>query len=151
MAAANNAKLHHKTDQTDEITAHAGMSNKGWTFSGDPSSDIRIGIGVGDNKDQKVLGLPWDPKIDIFKFQTKLKVNLNAGVGLVDVFISLEEELDDDMQEIVLTRKLVLSYAMKVFDPIGLLSPLLLQTKLLLRETWNIEGLCWDDPLPEKI
>ena len=151
VAAANNAKLHQKTGQMDEITSHAGMSNKGWTFSGDPSSDIRIGVDVGDNDDEKVLGLLWDPKMDMLKFQTKLKVKVNSGFGLVDTFISSEEELNNNMQEIVLTRKVVLSNVMKVFDPIGLLSPLILQAKLLLRETWNIEGLGWDDPLPEKV
>ena len=53
VAAENNVKLHQKTDGMDEITAHAGMSNKGWTFSGDISSDIRIG---GDNGFGSVVG-----------------------------------------------------------------------------------------------
>ena len=39
---------------------------------------------------------------------------------------------------------------MKVFDPIELLGPFILQGKLLLRETWDVEALGWDDPLPEK-
>ena len=39
---------------------------------------------------------------------------------------------------------------MKVLDPIRLLSPFILQAKSLLRETWNVDGLGWDDTLPEK-
>ena len=150
VAAENNVKLHQKTDGMDEITAHAGMSNKGWTFSGDISSDIRIGGDLGDEEEEKVLGLLWDPKTDVLRFQTKLKLKLNSGCGLVDVCICSKEELDSNLDGIVLTRKVVLSNVMKVFDPIGLLSPLILQAKLLLRETWNVEGLGWDDQLPEK-
>ena len=135
VAAENNVKLHQKTDGMDEITAHAGMSNKGWTFSGDISSDIRIGGDLGDEEEEKVLGLLWDPKTDVLRFQTKLKLKLNSGCGLVDVCICSKEELDSNLDGIVLTRKVVLSNVMKVFDPIGLLSPLILQAKLLLRET----------------
>ena len=131
----------------DENTAHACRHVK---QGQDTSSDIRIGIGSGDNEDEKVLGLLWDTKRDMLRFQTRLKLKVNSEFGLVDICISSEDELDDNLQEIVLTRKVVLSNVMKVFDPIGLLSPLILQAKLLLRETWNIEGLGWDDPLPEK-
>ena len=36
------------------------------------------------------------------------------------------------------------------FDPLGLLAPILLQAKLLLRETWtDPTPVGWDDPLPE--
>ena len=40
-----------------------------------------------------------------------------------------------------------------LFDPIGLLSPVLLQAKILLRSTWEDEcaQLKWDDPLPSKL
>ena len=131
----------------DENTAHACRHVK---QGQDTSSDIRIGIDSGDNEDEKVLGLLWDPKRDMLRFQTRLKLKVNSELGLVDICISSEDELDDNLQEIVLTRKVVLQNVMKVFDPIGLLSPLILQAKLLLRETWNIEGLGWDDPLPEK-
>ena len=76
VAAENNNKLHQKTDQMDEITAHAGMSNKGWTYSGDVSSDFEIGCDGGESEEEKVLGLLWDPKTDMFRFRTKLKLKI---------------------------------------------------------------------------
>ena len=69
---------------------------------------------------------------------------------IVEVTISSADELDRLSRNIVLTRKIVLSNVMKVFDPMGLLSPIILCAKLLLRETWNVEGLGWDDHLPRK-
>ena len=50
----------------------------------------------------------------------------------------------------VLTRRQYYSQVQSLFDPIGLLAPVLLKAKILLRSTW--EGECselrWDDPLP---
>ena len=91
-----------------------------------------------------------DPKRDMLRFQTRLKLKVNSEFGLVYICISPEDELDDNLQEIVLSRKVVLPNVMKVFDTIGLRSPLILKAKLLPRETWNIEGLGWNDSLPEK-
>ena len=99
---------------------------------------------------EKVLGLLWDPKTDMFRFKTKLKLRVDSDCGLIDVLICSKEELDTHLKDIALTSKVVLSNVMRVFDLIGLLSPLILQAKLSMPETWNIEGLGWDDPLPEK-
>ena len=151
VAAENEAALHQKTNQMDEITTHAGMKNKGWTYSGDETCpEIEIVSEVGDAEEEKVLGLLWDPKTDTFKFQAKLKLKINLGNHQVDITISSEDELNFYSKDVVLTRRIVLANVMKVFDPIGLLSPIILRAKLLLRETWNVEGLGWDDLLPRK-
>ena len=151
VAAENDAALHLKTEQMDEITTHAGMRNKGWTFSGDDvCPDIQIGSEVSDVEEERVLGLLWVPKTDNFRFQAKLRLKVSSGEGTLDVLINSEDHLDNVSDNILLTRKVVLSNVMKVFDPIGLLSPLILRAKLLLRETWSVAGLGWDDPLPTK-
>ena len=87
VADEKTTRLHRKTDQMDEITAHAGMSNKGWTYSGDISSDIEIGGYSGESEEEKVLGLLWDPKTDMFRFQTKLKVRVDSDCGIIDVLL----------------------------------------------------------------
>ena len=150
VAGENSEVLHRKTEQMDEITTHAGMKNKGWKFTGD-EGEVTIGSDVGV-EDDKVLGLFWNPKTDMFLFQVKLKLKRDTGDanGSVDTLICSEEELEHLELHIVLNRKIVLSNVMKIFDPLGLLSPLILQAKLLLRETWNVEGLGWDDPLPKE-
>ena len=49
----------------DEICEHAGMPNKGWTYSGDDFSSVQIG--GDDSSIDKVLGILYDPKTDEFK------------------------------------------------------------------------------------
>ena len=64
-----------KTKHMDEICEHAGMPNKGWTFSGDSKkSDVPIGDD-GSQESEKVLGMSWDPESDMFKFNVKLKLH----------------------------------------------------------------------------
>ena len=93
-------------------------------ISGDVLSDIRISGDRRDEEEEKILGLLWEPLTFMLRFQTKLKFKIVFGMG------------------IVLTRKVVLSNVMKVFD-------LIPQAKLLLRETWK-HGLDWNGLLLEK-
>ena len=54
-----------------------------------------------------------------------------------------------DIGKTVLTKRKVLGLVMSQYDPCGLMAPLLLQAKLLLRQLYaKGEGLKWDDPLP---
>ena len=50
----------------------------------------------------------------------------------------------------MLTRRQYYSQVQSLFDPIGLLSPVLLTAKILLRKTWEggCEKLAWDNALP---
>ena len=45
------------------------------------------------------------------------------------------------------TTRAILSVMSSVFDPLGLLSPLILEAKNILRDL-SEEGLNWDDPIP---
>ena len=45
----------------------------------------------------------------------------------------------------------MLSNVHRIFDPMGLLIPLLLQSKLLMRATWIEKDIGWDDLLPEEL
>ena len=51
----------------------------------------------------------------------------------------------------VITRRQYYSQIQSLFDPLGLLSPVLLTAKILLRKTWEngLEKLGWDDALPQ--
>ena len=49
-----------------------------------------------------------------------------------------------------LTRRLVLQQTMAIFDPLGILSPFVLQAKLLLRATWELK-LDWDEQLSDDL
>ena len=73
----------------------------------------------------KTLGLIWNPGTDTFEF----KVNLN----------NKNEKM---------TKRKMLSESSKLFDPLGWLSPTLIQAKILMQTVWTT-GVTWDQKLPE--
>ncbi|CAL1274780.1 unnamed protein product, partial [Larinioides sclopetarius] len=52
--------------------------------------------------------------------------------------------------QVILTKRLLLSLAQSIFDPLGISSPVTIIPKFMLQESWNL-GLKWDDVLPEDI
>ena len=148
-AAPSKAEALVKTQRWDEITGHASMYNKGWIFSGDNKSDVVIG-GDDELDMEKVLGLLWDPKSDSFVFKAKLRVKVKLKQGGYEIHeISSVQDLLD-FKEDLLNRRELLSNVHSIFDPPGLLAPLLLQPKLLMRESWSGPNpVGWDDLLPE--
>merc|ERR1711867_336914 len=68
-------------------------------------------------------------------------------------FVDLDE---DYVKEVLtgtqqLTRRKVLSLVMTQYDPLGLLSPLMVQAKLLLRSLYGKgKETAWDTPLPQE-
>ena len=145
-AAPSKAEALIKTQRWDEIKAEASMPNRGWMYSGDDASVVEIG---GDLDVDKVLGLAWDPKSDTLLFRVKLKLKMKSG-GLEIIEISTVEKLLE-YRESILTRRILQSNILSIFDPAGLLTPILLQSKLLLRESWcGLKPLGWDDILPQE-
>ena len=105
------------------------------------------GVTIGediDACDEKVLGMSWSPSSDSFDFQVTLKLKTTTGevsVSSLEVFQSIRDDL-------ILTRRMLLANVSRIFDPIGLLVALLLESKLLMRESWCGKVVGWDDPVP---
>ncbi|XP_011858458.1 PREDICTED: uncharacterized protein LOC105556013 [Vollenhovia emeryi] len=77
---------------------------------------------IDANDTIKTLGLEWNPKNDMFCFSVK-------------------------RTESATTKRQVLSTISKIFDPLGLIGPILTAAKILMQETWRIEAQ-WDEHLP---
>ncbi|XP_033212187.1 uncharacterized protein LOC117169790 [Belonocnema kinseyi] len=73
------------------------------------------------------LGVYWNPQLDIFKYT----VHSPKVVALV-------------------TKRIILSQIAQLFDPLGLLGPVILRAKILMQSLWDSK-LDWDDPVPEEI
>ncbi|XP_055634106.1 uncharacterized protein LOC129774399 [Toxorhynchites rutilus septentrionalis] len=71
----------------------------------------------------KTLGLQWDILSDKFLF-----------------------EIPKHSRNLPLTKRVVLSDIARLFDPLGLVGPVVIQAKLFMQELWK-EGKDWDDSL----
>ncbi|GFW08076.1 uncharacterized protein TNCV_2978442 [Trichonephila clavipes] len=81
---------------------------------------------LGDEESkQRVLGLIWNLKTD------------SIQVKVVH-------------EEIVKTKRQLLSVIAQVFDPLGLFSPSVITLKIMLQELWKSKAF-WDDPIPSSI
>ena len=74
----------------------------------------------------RTLGIHWNPSLDVFR-------------NSVDVF-----------PDQILTKRLMLAEIARVFDPLGIVSPLIIKAKMLLQELWNCQ-LTWDEVVPTAI
>ncbi|XP_017478568.1 PREDICTED: uncharacterized protein LOC108368259 [Rhagoletis zephyria] len=74
-----------------------------------------------------VLGLRWDAAADELFF----KVDLKESLGF-------------------LTKRRVLSAVAKLFDPTGILAPVVITGKIFIQKLWAA-GLSWDEPLPDEL
>ena len=83
-----------------------------------------------DKGDEKVLGLIWDRINDRLKFDF--------------------EELLRDVSVENVTKRTILSSSAKVFDPLGILSPVIINLKVLFQQLCK-EKCDWDAPLKDDI
>lgn len=91
------------------------------------SNNIEQKICLGSSNKSKVLGLWWDPSKDLLSYCLKLQ-NDNS----------------------TLTKRRILSAIAKIYDPLGLISPIVTKAKLIMQQIWTLK-LEWDDPVPSII
>ncbi|GFX44380.1 integrase catalytic domain-containing protein [Trichonephila clavipes] len=80
----------------------------------------------GDLSEIKVLGVYWNPKHDCFSFRVKI-----------------------DLHELN-TKRDVLSTIARIYDPLGLLGPVVAKAKIFLQKLWMLK-IDWTDLLPDTI
>ena len=91
-----------------------------------------------------VLGLPWDPAPDIIKFH--LGVNIMPKNGKLRVGPELNLESIDQLDDLKMTQRLVVSQVYAVYDPLGLRTPIMVKFKILLQKLVSLTA-GWDDEL----
>ncbi|XP_031334025.1 uncharacterized protein LOC116164038 [Photinus pyralis] len=79
---------------------------------------------ISDDKNIKTLGLMWDTKSDTLIYSLNFKYD-----------------------EKKITKRTILSVISKIFDPLGLISPVTIKAKCILQRLWQ-EQLNWDESVP---
>lgn len=89
----------------------------------DDASQLKV-LKFGQNENAKTLGLVWCPSTDVLKYN-----------------------ISDPPKGTKISKRTILSQIAQVFDPLGLLSPYIINAKILLQQLW-LEKVTWDEGLP---
>jgi hypothetical protein len=81
---------------------------------------------LANDETLKILGLSWVPREDVFRFLTSPPAPTYP------------------------TRRSILSFIAKLYDPEGWAAPVVIVAKILLQELWLLKGE-WDDPIPRDL
>lgn len=119
-----------------ELMSSAGMTLRKWNSSyekileglPDHLRDVRDVRELDSSRSTiKTLGMVWNPQTDSFCFSVP-KWNTSSTI----------------------TKRIVASDASLLFDPLGLMSPVVVQAKIFMQTLWK-NGYTWDEPLPEEL
>lgn len=89
--------------------------------------DPLFSLEIGDQETVKSLGLEWKPLVDQFFFTISTVTRKKR-----------------------LTKRMLLSDLNKIFDPLGLLTPVLVKGKIFLQQMWAIK-MGWDTQLSDEM
>ena len=116
-----------------------GFKIKGWTFSGQEwkkqktTDQHAVQVLLNKNEDDdsdKVLGMGWNTETDKIIFSLK--------------------RMDFTKRET--TKRACLSTIYRIYDPLGLLAPVTVAAKIILRKVWAARPhIDWDDTLPNEV
>uniref|UniRef100_A0A2S2QB76 Uncharacterized protein n=1 Tax=Sipha flava TaxID=143950 RepID=A0A2S2QB76_9HEMI len=119
--------------QLIDVMNSAGMKLRKWS-SNDidllksilPDEDIELSnyYDIGGST-KKILGLYWDAHTD------KLRFKMSPGVGSTTA----------------ISKRDILSDIASIFDPLGLVGPVVIRAKIMLQALWR-EKVNWDEPIP---
>ena len=132
--------------KVDNVLKSHGFVIKQWQFNGQSTNTTKLL--KGDGEITSVLGVSWNAKLDVITF----KAHLNFSKKKRGVYTEPDLKSEEFQTKFpkTLTKRMVLEQVMRIFDPLGLLSPHVLKAKILLRETWE-ENLGWDEELPQNL
>lgn len=83
-------------------------------------------LSLDENVSSKTLGIGWHNKSDQFYFNSHIHIENNKPI----------------------TKRYILSSVSQIFDPLGLLSPVIIVVKVLLQQLWLLK-IGWDDTVPD--
>ena len=97
-----------------------------------------------------VLGVPWRSQDD--KFIMKISINVSKRKRGIPTEPDIDESTICMLDKIKLTKRICLGIVNSIFDPIGLISPLVINLKVMMKRIYSKEyELQWDSDIPNKL
>jgi hypothetical protein len=81
-------------------------------------------VPLNHNENTKTLGLYWNSTTDTLKYEIKLQ-NISKKI----------------------TKRTILSLTAQIFDPLGLVGPIIMKAKMIIQKLWSLK-LGWDESIP---
>ncbi|XP_017791904.1 PREDICTED: uncharacterized protein LOC108573925 [Habropoda laboriosa] len=111
-------------EEISKILVASGFELRKWASNclkiADADSDRQFNI----DKDPKTLGLKWSPAEDQLSYNVRPSVNKRY------------------------TKRTVLSEIAEIYDPLGLIGPIIIRAKLMMQDLWQLR-VGWDESLPQ--
>jgi hypothetical protein len=113
-----------------ELLISAGLNIQKWAsnnrelLNGLSEQDINDKLLLGESQTVKTLGVVWNSSDDSILYSVKVN--------------PLTREI---------TKRTISSEIAKIYDPLGLLAPVIIRAKLLLQRIWTLK-IDWDESLP---
>ncbi|XP_065072720.1 uncharacterized protein LOC135697066 [Ochlerotatus camptorhynchus] len=134
IGAATREEAKQKRQQITEMMKRGGFEIRKWASNDRevlddiPPEDRAVSVvhTVDSQETIKTLGVQWQHREDLFTFKAS----------------------DDPIKE-CFTKREVLSTIAKIFDPLGLIGPIVVIAKMMMQELWKIQT-DWSEPLPNQ-
>ncbi|XP_070554690.1 uncharacterized protein [Ptychodera flava] len=118
--------------KSSDVMSDAGFNLRSWaTNDSTLHRTFKSNNGADCAKQVNVLGLRWDTQQDTLHYPHNEENNPNDGNGLT-------------------TKREIVRYTSRLYDPLGYLSPVHVQAKSFIQQLWKSK-LSWDEPLPDHL
>lgn len=151
-SVGNHMEAHRLMEEVDLVLNRGGFEIKEWAVSGEKNMSL-VHPNIVDSKEEKVLGLSWDPQRDIFMFKVHLNFSKKMRNHFQEPYLTIED-LEEKLP-IVMSRRIILRQVASIYDPLGMMTPFTLKMKLLMRDlvvSMNADGkkIGWDEAIDEE-
>jgi transposase InsO family protein len=97
-----------------------------------------------------ILGVPYEVEDDVIPYRYKIEMPERSEASAEGAPVTVERLEDFESGKEKMTRRKILSCLMAEYDPLGLISPALVKSKLMIRGLYRKEAkLGWDSTVSE--